>query len=55
MVNKYWRCIVVWFGVMCGITSLILIDFLPRIVSAIIGLIGMSILVATIIYLLNKM
>ena len=55
MTKKYWKCIVVWIGVMCGISSIILIEFLPHIVSAIIGLIGISILVATVIYLLNKM
>ena len=55
MIKKYWKCIIVWFGVMCGISSIILIEFLPHIVSAIIGLIGIGILAATVIYLLNKM
>ena len=55
MNKKYWKCIVAWIGMMCGIAPLILFTFLPRIVSAIIGLIGISILVAMIIYLLNKM
>ena len=54
MIKKYWKCIIIWFAMMCDISSIILIEFLPRIVSSIIGLIGISILVATVIYQLNK-
>ena len=55
MINEYWHCIIVWFGVMCGMAALIFIHFLPHIVSATLGFISMSILVAAVIYLLNKM
>lgn len=55
MVKKYWKCIIVWFGVMCGMGSMIFHSFLPPIVAALIGFIGLSILVAAVIYLLNKM
>lgn len=55
MINKYWRWVVVWFGVMCGIGSMIFHPFLPPIVTGLIGFIGLSILVATVMYLLNKM
>lgn len=55
MIKKYWKCIVGWVGMMCCIASLIFIQFLPHIISATLGFIGMSILVAAVIYLLNKM
>ena len=55
MNKKYWKCIVAWIGVMCGMAALIFIHFLPHIVSATLGFISMSILVAAVIYLLNKM
>ena len=55
MVNKYWRCIVVWIGMMCGMGSMVFHPFLPPLMTALIGFIGLSILVASVIYLLNKM
>lgn len=55
MIKKYWKCIIVWFAMMCGMGSMVFHSFLPHIVSSIIGLIGISILVAAVIYLLNKM
>ena len=55
MIKKYWQCIIAWIGVMCGMAALIFIHFLPHIVSATLGFISMSILVAAVIYLLNKL
>lgn len=55
MMKKYWKCIIAWFGVMCGIGSMVFYSFLPPIVATLIGFIGLSILVAAVIYLLNKM
>ena len=55
MIKKYWKCIIVWFAMMCGMGSMIFHSFLPPIVAALIGFIGLSILVAVVIYLLNKM
>ena len=40
---------------MCGVGSMVFHSFLPPLVTALIGFIGLSILVATVIYLLNKM
>ena len=55
MINKYWKCIIVWIGVMCGMGSMVFHPFLPPLVTALIGFIGLSILLASVIYLLNKM
>ena len=55
MIKKYWKCIIVWFAMMCGIGSMVFHSFLQPIVAALIGFIGLSILVAAVIYLLNKM
>ena len=55
MIKKYWKCIVGWIGIMCCIASLIFFQFLPQIVSATIAFIGLGILVASVMYLLNKM
>ena len=55
MIKKYWKCIVGWVGMMCCISSLIFFQFLPQIVSVIIAFIGLGILVAAVMYLLNKM
>lgn len=52
---KFVKMFIPWVGTMCGIGSMVFHSFLPPIVAALTGFIGLSILVATVIYLLNKM
>ena len=52
---KFVKMFIPWVGIMCGLGSMVFRSFLPPIVAALIGFIGLSILVAMVIYLLNKM
>lgn len=52
---KFVKMFIPWVGIMCGIGSMVFHSFLPPIVEALIGFIGLSILVATFIHLLNNM
>lgn len=51
---KFVKMVIPWVGIMCGIGSMVFHSFLPPIVAALIGFIGLSTLVAMVIYLLNK-
>lgn len=52
---KFVKMFIAWVAMICCIGSLIFIHFLPPIVAALIAFIGLSILVAMVIYLLNEM
>ena len=52
---KFVKMFIPWVGIMCGMGSMVFHSFLPPIVAALIGFIGLSILVAIVIFLINKL
>lgn len=52
---KFVKMFIPWVGIMCGLGSMFFRPFLPPIVVALIGFIGVSVLVATVISLIPKL